>query len=108
MFTKMTLAAALILTSGFAALANDRDGDDSGFVIPGSMDGVNPVHHPDWFPSHAMQANKGRAPTGITSSYGKAGAAFGYVGPRAKTPKTVPAPAVAPQEDNYGPEAGKD
>ncbi len=107
MFTKMTLAAALILTSGFAALANDRDGDDSGFVIPGSMDGVNPVHHPDWFPSHAMQA-KGRAAISITSPYGKAGAAYGSVGPRAKTLKTTPAPAVAPQEDNYGPEAGKD
>jgi hypothetical protein len=105
MFTKMTLAAALILTSGFAALANDRDGEEGGFVIPGSMNGVNPVHHPDWFPSHATQANKGRAAIGSTSPYGKAGEAYGYVGPRVKT---APLRAVTPKEDNYGPEAGKD
>ena len=47
--TKIALAAALILGSASAALANDRDGDDSGFVNRPSMDGVNPAHHPDYF-----------------------------------------------------------
>lgn len=51
MFTKakIALAAALVLGSGVAALANDRDGEEGGFVIPGSMDGVNPVYHHDLF-----------------------------------------------------------
>ena len=56
--TKIALAAALILGSASATLANDRDGEDSGFVNWPSMDGVNPVYHPDFF--------------------GKAGKAYGY------------------------------
>jgi hypothetical protein len=32
-----------------AALANDKDDYSGGFVIEGSMDGVNPVYHPDLF-----------------------------------------------------------
>jgi hypothetical protein len=46
--TKIALAAALILGTASAALANDND-ETGGFVLPGSMDGVNPVHHPDIF-----------------------------------------------------------
>ncbi len=47
--TKMALAAALILGTASAALAeNDRD-EGGGFMIQGSMDGVNPVYHPDIF-----------------------------------------------------------
>lgn len=57
-YTKIALAAALILGSASATFANDRDGDDSGFVNWPSMDGVNPVYHPDFF--------------------GKAGNAYGY------------------------------
>ena len=50
MFTnsKMALAAALILGTASAALANDSD-ETGGFVLPGSMDGVNPAYHPDIF-----------------------------------------------------------
>ena len=48
MFTKTILAAALILGTASAALANDND-ETGGFVMPGSMDGVNPAHHPDIF-----------------------------------------------------------
>ena len=44
---KMVLAAALVLGSGVATLANDRDGEEGGFVLSGSMDGVNPAYHPD-------------------------------------------------------------
>jgi hypothetical protein len=58
--TKIALVTALILGSASATLANDRDGEDSGFVNWPGMDGVNPVHHPDYF--------------------GNAGKAFGYAG----------------------------
>jgi hypothetical protein len=58
--TKIALVAALILGSASATLANDRDGEESGFVNWPSMDGVNPVYHPDYF--------------------GNAGKAFGYGG----------------------------
>src|SRR6266478_1344635 len=47
--TKIALAAALILGTASAALANDSDDEKGGFVVPGSMDGVNPVYHPDIF-----------------------------------------------------------
>jgi hypothetical protein len=47
--TKIALAAALILGTASAALANDSDDEKGGFVIPGSMDGVNPAYHPDIF-----------------------------------------------------------
>jgi hypothetical protein len=46
--TKIALAAALILGTASAALANDQE-ETGGFVVPGSMDGVNPAHHPDIF-----------------------------------------------------------
>jgi hypothetical protein len=47
--TKVALAAVLILGTASAALAeNDRD-EGGGFVLPGSMTGVNPVYHPDIF-----------------------------------------------------------
>jgi len=47
--TKIALAAALILGSGVAALAGDQTEERGGYVLPGSMDGVNPAHHPDIF-----------------------------------------------------------
>ena len=48
--TKVILAAALILGSGAGALAGGDQGEErGGFVLPGSMDGVNPAHHPDIF-----------------------------------------------------------
>ena len=46
--TKFALAAVLIIGSASAALANDRDGGEAGFVNWPSMDGVNPVYHPDY------------------------------------------------------------
>jgi len=47
--TKIALAAALILGTASAAFANDSDGERGGFVLPGSMDGVNPAYHPGIF-----------------------------------------------------------
>jgi hypothetical protein len=49
--TEITLAAAFILGSGAAALAGDQTEERGGYVLPGSMDGVNPAHHPDIFGS---------------------------------------------------------
>jgi hypothetical protein len=46
--TKIALAAALILGTASAALANDND-ETGGFVLPNSMDGVNPAYHHDIF-----------------------------------------------------------
>ena len=48
--TKIALATALVLSSGVAALAaSDASEERSGYVIEGSMVGVNPVYHPDIF-----------------------------------------------------------
>jgi hypothetical protein len=47
--TKIALAAALILGTASAALANERDDDRGGYVVPGGRDGVNPVYHPGIF-----------------------------------------------------------
>jgi hypothetical protein len=59
--TKMALAAALMLGTAATALAGtDRDEDDrGGFVIPCSLDGVNPVFHPDIFGNAAVAREYG-------------------------------------------------
>jgi hypothetical protein len=44
--TKVVLAAALMLGTASTALA--------GHVVPGSMDGVNPIYHPRWFPQYGQ------------------------------------------------------
>jgi hypothetical protein len=46
---KLALAGALILGTASAALASDSGDYSGGFVMPGSMDGVNPVYHPGIF-----------------------------------------------------------
>ena len=53
--TKIALAAALVLGAGSLAQAsNENDGgnETGGYVLPGSMDGVNPAYHPRWFPQY--------------------------------------------------------
>jgi hypothetical protein len=48
--TKIALAAALILGTASAALAGDSSSEPGGgYVVPGSMDGVNPAYHPAIF-----------------------------------------------------------
>ena len=61
--TKLVLAAALMLGTASAALAADSGENDwGGSVMPGSMDGVNPVYHPGWFPGYAApQGNPGQS-----------------------------------------------
>jgi hypothetical protein len=52
---KLVLAAVLVLGAGsLAQAANENDGgnETGGYVVPGSMDGVNPAYHPRWFPQH--------------------------------------------------------
>ena len=59
--TKFALAAALILGTASMALAGDQGEDRGGFVMPGSMVGVNPALHPGWFPNYANSGNGGNA-----------------------------------------------
>jgi hypothetical protein len=48
--TKIVLAAALILGTASATLAGSENTEDrGGFVMPGSVVGVNPVYHPEIF-----------------------------------------------------------
>lgn len=69
--TKIALATALVLSSGATALANDQTEERGGFAIPGSMDGVNPVYHPDIFGPVNAQATK-RTLQQDRSEWGKA------------------------------------
>jgi hypothetical protein len=47
----LSLAAALSIVGVASATASEHSGRDDrgGFVMPGSLDGVNPVHHPEIF-----------------------------------------------------------
>jgi hypothetical protein len=56
--TKFALAAALILGTASAALAGQSD-DRGGFVMPGSLDGVNPAYHPGIFGNPAVARSYG-------------------------------------------------
>ena len=63
--TKMVLAALLVLGTASAALAgSDRDdATGSGYALPGSMSGVNPVDHPRIFGNRAAAEAYGFVPT---------------------------------------------
>jgi len=61
--SKIVLAAALILGSGVAALANEQTEERGGFVLPGSMEGVNPVYHPDILGSVSQALSRAARPT---------------------------------------------
>ena len=63
---KLALAAALIssavIGAASSALAsNDNDGgnETGGYVVPGSLDGVNPVYHPGIFGNPAVARSYG-------------------------------------------------
>jgi hypothetical protein len=54
MFTKTKTALSVAIVLGVlgtasAALAGDQTEERGGYVLPGSMDGVNPAYHPDIF-----------------------------------------------------------
>src|SRR5437879_1609076 len=62
--TLFAISAAIVLGSvGAASLAQagDQGEDRGGFVMPGSMDGVNPAYHPDLFGKGANSGNAGPA-----------------------------------------------
>ena len=58
--TKIAMCVALVLggalSSALAANENDGGNETGGYVLPGSMDGVNPVYHPDIFGKPATKA----------------------------------------------------
>ena len=55
MITKMkiALAAVIVIGTAAAAMAGDQTDERGGYVMPGSMEGVNPVYHPDLFGAFA-------------------------------------------------------
>ena len=58
--TKIALVAALILGTASAALAGDNNSEPSGgYVLPGSLDGVNPADHPGIFRNPATARSYG-------------------------------------------------
>jgi hypothetical protein len=90
--TKIALATALILSSASATLAGDSDeNDQGGYVIPGSVDGVNPVFHPGYFPNASKVAKTGHA--GKASAQARGSYAQAYVRP---SPNAEPSRSRAP------------
>jgi hypothetical protein len=47
--TKIALAALLMFGTASAALADSDQSDNGGYVVSGSLDGVNPAYHPGIF-----------------------------------------------------------
>ena len=69
--TKIALATALVLGSCVATMAASEQSEErGGFMIPGAMDGVNPVYHPDIFGNVNAQVTK-RALQQDRSEWGK-------------------------------------
>ena len=59
-FITLSLAAALGVLGVASATASDHGhGGRGGFVMPGSLDGVNPVQHPEIFGNPAVAASYG-------------------------------------------------
>jgi hypothetical protein len=58
--TKIAIATALIIGSASAALAHDSgENNMGGFVMPGSLDGVDPAYHPRIFGNPAVARSYG-------------------------------------------------
>ena len=58
--TKLVVAAALVLGTASAALANDSgENNMGGYVLPGSLDGVNPAYHAGIFGNAATARSYG-------------------------------------------------
>ncbi len=57
--TKIMLAAVLMLGTASAALAESGQNDSGGYVVPGSLDGVNPAYHPGIFGNPAVARSYG-------------------------------------------------
>jgi hypothetical protein len=57
--TKIALAIALVLGGASAALASNDNEPSGGFVVSGSLDGVNPADHPGIFGNPATARSYG-------------------------------------------------
>ena len=68
---KLALAATLVLGAASTAFA-------AGYVVPGSMDGVNPAYHPRWFPEYGRVM---RAYDRANAAYYSGDGAYSYVPP---------------------------
>ena len=100
--TKLAFAAALVVGAASAALAGDNSGEYSGgFVIPGSMDGVNPVHHPDLFQNSTNARETPHAWQNGSKAYGLVPAA------KQKLPALQGYIAERDRGEDYGPVANK-
>jgi hypothetical protein len=58
-FLLATALGALAVTSAVASDSNSTRGNRGGYVVPGSLDGVNPAYHPDIFGNPAAAAAYG-------------------------------------------------
>jgi hypothetical protein len=59
-FITLYLAAALGVLGAASAVASEHGrGDHGGYVVPGSLVGVNPVYHPDIFGNPAVASEYG-------------------------------------------------
>ncbi|HEY6254595.1 MAG TPA: hypothetical protein VIY51_02270 [Xanthobacteraceae bacterium] len=121
----IALSAALVLGALGAASTAQAGGNSGeysgGFVMPGSVDGVNPAYHPGWFPNYTNgskaygSANRGNVYTKGGEAYGyvKGGGAVGstsgnFINGNFIPPGTSPAQVPSHHEEgDYGPEAGK-
>jgi hypothetical protein len=59
--TNVALVVALLISTASGALAADSGDYHGGFVMPGSLDGVNPAYHPGIFGNPAVARSYGFA-----------------------------------------------
>jgi hypothetical protein len=108
--TKMALAGALVVGATSAALAGDNSGEYSGgFVTPGSMDGVNPVHHPELFSANAGKVYDRALSRKLTPrAWQKGREAYDFV-PAAKQKLPPPQTTITDRDrgEDYGAQANK-
>ena len=50
---KIALAAVIVIGTAGATMAGDQTDERGGYLVPGNMEGVNPVYHPDLFGAFA-------------------------------------------------------
>jgi hypothetical protein len=55
----IALSIAVVIGSASATLASDHEDQSGGFVMPCSLDGVNPVYHPRIFGNPAIATSYG-------------------------------------------------
>jgi hypothetical protein len=61
----MAVALGALAGSAAQAASDNTGGDTGGYVLPGSLDGVNPVYHPGIFRNDSAAAAYGFAPSSV-------------------------------------------